>query len=184
MFFSISIIGHDKYTSLSKLYLRGASGIIILTDITKSSFLDSAFEWLEKFKENEDSMKQDNLPVILFQNKVDLIEQEDELMDLKYINNVREIAKQKGFLDCFQVSTKSKYNLEEGIEFLVREILKLEKEEDKFSETRVGDTIVNLDPSPKRLKSIKQQQSPKGNQLISSNQNKIPSRKPSCACLC
>jgi GTPase SAR1 family protein len=67
------IIGQDKYKSFTKLYLRGATGCIIVADITKDETVLSVLSWhsiVSKFFEDEGTP---NIPFVLFLNKVDLI---------------------------------------------------------------------------------------------------------------
>ena len=184
LYFKSLIKGHDKYNSLSRLYLRNASGVIVVTDITNHDSLETAVHWLEKIKENEDSMKNINTPIILFQNKFDLISSEDDVKDFRKNEEIKDFARKHGFIDCLEVSTKSKYNLEEGIEILVKEILKFENQEiNEISETR-GETMVNVNLSPKESLKLQTRKISKGKKLVSSDSKKQLSKKPTCACLC
>jgi len=116
------VAGHDKYVGLSRLYFKGASGVIVVSDITKSESLNSSFQWIQAFKENEDLVETEDIPIILLQNKTDLLS-DSEAKDLAETQHVRELAIKNGFTDCFQVSIKYNENLEEVVRQLVQEIL-------------------------------------------------------------
>lgn len=57
---------------MSKLYVRGAKGCVIVTDITSQDCITSGLKWkqniLDQLDENEE------MPIILVLNKIDLIE--------------------------------------------------------------------------------------------------------------
>lgn len=56
---------------MSKLYVRGACGAIIVTDVKQESTLQSSLKWKKMIEEACDWKNGKPIPMILAQNKVD-----------------------------------------------------------------------------------------------------------------
>lgn len=65
--------GEDEFVTVQMSYLRGASGFLLVTDLTRSETVDTALELLERAREAVGDM-----PYVLVQNKLDLFEPDDE----------------------------------------------------------------------------------------------------------
>lgn len=77
-----------------------------------------------KWKESVDSIQKfldgTPLPCILVENKADLLPQ-DQLNEMGVL---KKVANEHGFIEAFKSSAKTGYNVNESMEFLLREIIK------------------------------------------------------------
>jgi len=130
------IAGQDRYTAVSKLYVKGALGCIIVSDITNPDSLTAALKWKEVIEENADLVDGKMIPITLLQNKYDLLENVGKKEEYQKPDYLKEFAQKHNFVNSYQVSAKSNLNLDESIETLLKEILKLnlfEASKDAFS---------------------------------------------------
>lgn len=113
----------------SKLYLRGATGCIIVSDINKLETLDSALKWKNIVNDCFKEEHQQQIPIILFQNKVDLLDiaLKD---DAQKTNVLQEFDSDPNFIGCVETSAKENTNIKEGILRLVEEIMKRRSDDD------------------------------------------------------
>ena len=118
-------IGQDRYTAISKLYVKGSLGCIIVADVMNPESLASTEKWKEVIEENADLVGGEKIPILLLQNKCDLLDnvvKKEEYQSPEYLSS---FSQKNNFNACFQVSAKSDTNLDKAIEILVSEILKL-----------------------------------------------------------
>jgi len=141
-------LGQDKYATVSKLYVKGALGCIIVSDITKEKSLEGALKWKEVIEENTDLIEGENIPIILLQNKLDAVDEEnkEEYQTMEYL---KKFSKDNRFKACFQVSAKTDIKLTESIEVLLKEIFKMnafEASRDNFSRSVISNqSVLKLD---------------------------------------
>ena len=80
-------------------------------------------QWKKIFLENCNNFFGDfRIPIILVQNKIDLIEKLDKVPDFCKENYLNEFYKSNKFSDFYQVSAKSSKNLDSMFEKLAEEI--------------------------------------------------------------
>lgn len=115
----------------SKLYLRGATGCIIVNDINKLETLDSALKWKNIVNDCFKEEKQQQIPIILFQNKVDLLDISLK-DDPRKIEVLKEFDSDPNFIGCVETSAKENTNIKEGILRLVEEIMKRRTDDDDY----------------------------------------------------
>ncbi|KAG0837196.1 hypothetical protein G6F16_003945 [Rhizopus arrhizus] len=60
--------GQERYKAITSAFYRGAVGAILVYDITRKSSFDHISQWLEELRE----YTEDNIPLVLVGNKVDL----------------------------------------------------------------------------------------------------------------
>ena len=96
------------------------NGIIFLSDATLE---DSIYYSLNKknLLKEYDFLDEDILLSILIENKSDLLTEKNENLE----SEVKKFAKENGFIDGFLVSSKTGEKVNESIEFLIKEIIKL-----------------------------------------------------------
>ncbi len=114
------LAGQDKNIYTSKVFTKGAHGCLILYDIkNKDSFKDT-LKWKNSIDANTKFIDETPLPIILVQNKIDLVdpevlnEDEDELK--KFVN-------ENGFLTFTRASCKTKANINETMDCLLANII-------------------------------------------------------------
>ena len=79
--FEISLFdtaGQERYRSLTKNYINGADGIILIYDITKRKTFEHIETWLKSIIDIFSDWKNSNYLIILLGNKFDLIGQKEE----------------------------------------------------------------------------------------------------------
>lgn len=94
------IEGEDSYCKLKKYYLKGASGFILVADITRQHSIDKAIELKSRLDESFEGT-----PVVLAINKSDLLE-EGEITE----DQIKQLS-DSGW-DIFHTSAKTGENVE------------------------------------------------------------------------
>lgn len=67
------IAGQERFGKLLRVYFREASAVILVVDITRMNTINNIKYWLEQIKLVEEKENK-NLPIILFANKIDIID--------------------------------------------------------------------------------------------------------------
>lgn len=97
---------------------------MIVTDITNEESFKSSLRWKQVIEENCDYLDNAAIPIILVQNKIDLLEEKsgrEKFLDVPYLKKFTEDNK---FLASVQTSAKTNFNLAKVFEKLVEEILR------------------------------------------------------------
>ncbi|CAD8088745.1 unnamed protein product [Paramecium sonneborni] len=111
------IAGQEKYNAVSKLYVRGALGCLIVCDIKDSNSLEETLKWKSIIEENSD---QNNIPIMLVQNKCDLVSNDEKTT---MYQNLQGFAKINKFFSCIQTSAKDGTGLKQLFTDLIQEII-------------------------------------------------------------
>ena len=122
----------------SKLYLRGATGCIIVSDITRKETLNAALSWKNLANKCFEEESETQIPIILFQNKVDLIHSDDKILTEGNSEILKEFDKDINFIGTVETSAKENSNIKEGILRLVEEIIKIRETKGKKPEEEWG----------------------------------------------
>jgi Ras-related protein Rab-11A len=106
--------GQQDYRHILKNYATGASGALLLFDLTNRFSLEQIDEWVDIFREKDPS-----LPIIFLGTKLDLT-------DLIVVEDKDAIFfKEKyGFVDYIKVSSKTDENINLAFNVLLKEIMK------------------------------------------------------------
>ena len=78
--FSVSLFdtaGQERFRSITKNYIKGSDGIILIYDITNRESFEHLETWLNSIKEVLSDWKASDYLILLLGNKLDLIEQEE-----------------------------------------------------------------------------------------------------------
>jgi small GTP-binding protein len=119
--------GQDKTPSMAKIFTRDSHGCIVVSDITRRETYEETMKWKKVVKDESAFIDGDKLPFIFIQNKIDLIKDNDEYLNL-VTNETKKIAEDKDFLGYYMTSVKENINVEEPINFLIDSIVeRLEK---------------------------------------------------------
>lgn len=100
-------------------------GCIIVTDVSNIESVHSALKWKDLVEENCDYFDGKPIPMIMVQNKIDLLEEKlEEDMNLERTkgNIAKQFAKENNFITNVQVSAKENINLEKIFKKLINEI--------------------------------------------------------------
>jgi len=111
----------------------------VVTDVTNLESVNNALKWKELVEENCDFFNGKAIPIIMVQNKIDLLSQFSEKCDknpekcdkndeineefeIRKKDIAKKFAKDNDFITNIQVSAKENRNLEKIFEKLIREI--------------------------------------------------------------
>ena len=79
--FEISLFdtaGQERFRALTKNYIKGSDGIILIYDITNKESFDHVEKWLEDIKEILSDWKSSSYSIMLLGNKLDLVNSGEE----------------------------------------------------------------------------------------------------------
>ena len=119
------LAGMDQNICITKVFAKDSHGCIVVSDITDEKTLAESIKWKKTVDESTKFLDESNIPSILIRNKVDLLENEDNIDDE---DKMKEICEENKFLKCFKTSAKTGTNVEEAMNFLISNIIdKMEK---------------------------------------------------------
>ena len=112
---------------MAKIFTRDSHGCIVINDVTKKDNLIETLKWKKVVNDESAFIDGDKLPFILIQNKIDLLKNNNE--DLNLIMSEAQNMVQKGdFIGYYLTSVKENINIDEPIKFLIDIIIdRLEK---------------------------------------------------------
>ena len=136
--------GQDKSPSMAKIFSRDSHGCVVLSDATNLKTLEEALAWKDLVSQEAKFIDGNDLPFVLVQNKIDLIETREVFVDIE--NKTKAICEYNKFEKFFMTSVKQNVNVEETMSFLIDKIVeRLEKYASKgnivFNEQKNRDTI-------------------------------------------
>ena len=119
--------GQDKTPSMAKIFTRDSLGCIVINDISKKDIINETMKWKKVVYDESAFIDGDKLPFILIQNKVDLIENDKEYLNIA-MNDSQKLVDNGDFIGYYMSSVKENINIEEPIKFLIDNIIdRLEK---------------------------------------------------------
>ena len=104
--------GQDRYKSITKSYVRGANGIILIFDVTNQKSFEGIENWIKQVKEQVSS----KVCVALVANKID----DKENREVSEENGMK-LAKENGY-PYYEASAKEGINIEECFDNLIKQI--------------------------------------------------------------
>lgn len=113
------IAGMDRHASVAHLFLKDTSGIIVLSAVNDDDTLYDTLKWKEEIynKVNEQNV---HCPMILIQNKSDLIKEEN--MKEKE-NDIKNFSESNKFTNWFLTSAKTGKGVNEAMNYLIEMIV-------------------------------------------------------------
>ena len=104
--------GQDRYKSITKSYIKGANGIILIYDVTKRRTFEGIQNWVKQIKEQVSS----RVCVALVANKID----EKEKREVTEQEGIR-LGKDIGY-PFYEASAKDGININECFDNLIKQI--------------------------------------------------------------
>ena len=143
------IAGQDRSVTTTNIFCKNTNGIVLCCEINDKSTLDNTLIWKNSIEQNIDVT---NVPIILIQNKCDLLGSELEYN--KGIEELREFTQINGIKNCFRTSAMNGYGIQESMEYLIREIINVtEFKENEENNGNNRETVAITDqPRPIRGK--------------------------------
>jgi len=111
--------GQERFKAMATNTIKGAQGIVLVFDITKKKTFDSLPNWKKEIKDIKD-----NIPIILFGNKCDLLNEAEVDNDeaVKFAKNNE--------MEYFETSAKQNINIEQGFKSIIEKGYEFVQEED------------------------------------------------------
>lgn len=111
------ISGQQKFTEMTRIYYQNSVGAIVVFDLTDNDSLNQTKKWKRDVDEKVRLSDGQPIPCLLVGNKSDLktkIHHTDE--------ELQHFSRRNGFIGYFSVSAKTKENIEESVDFIVKYI--------------------------------------------------------------
>ena len=109
--------GQDRtHSCLSKIFVKGCHAVFIFSDITVNKTLQNTIIWKNLLN---DLPNEFNCPVILFQNKIDLVEQ-NKLNETQF--EIKKFAEDNNFDSFFRISSKTNEGIDNAMNEIINEI--------------------------------------------------------------
>ncbi len=108
--------GQERYRSITKNYIKGSDGIILIYDLTNKASFKNINTWLKGISENIDINK---TSFVLVGNKCDC----DDLRQVS-LEEGQNLAQEKGF-PFFETSVKNNININQSFVAIINQMIKL-----------------------------------------------------------
>jgi len=118
------IAGQERFANLTRSYYKEAVGALVVFDVTRQT----TFEGVNKWKTDLDSKicstdTEENIPVILLANKVDLFQDEDKEYWEEMKGKIQKYCDEQGFIGWVETSAKNGIGIETAVKQLITTIL-------------------------------------------------------------
>ena len=114
------LAGMDQNICITKIFSKDSHGCVVLSDITDKKTLDLSVKWKNTVDETSRFLDGSNIPAILIRNKVDLLDNEENIDDEE---EIKDFCEKNAFLKCFKTSAKTGTNIDESMNFLISAII-------------------------------------------------------------
>ena len=142
------LAGQDKNIYTSKVFTKGAHGCLILYDTQSKNSFENTVKWKKSIDDNTRFIDETPLPIVLVQNKIDLVEQEELEKDE---DELKKFVDENGFLTFTRTSCKNRQNINETMDYLLANIIDRLEEYHKKANIPIDDnkrtSIVNQNVS-------------------------------------
>ena len=152
------LAGQDKNIYTSKVFTKGSHGCLILYDTQNKDSFEKTVKWKKAIDDNALFIDETPLPIVLVQNKIDLVEPEALEGDE---DELKQFVDENGFLTFTRTSCKTRQNINETMDYLLANIIDRLEEYHKKTNTpmnndkRTSIVIQNPNPSTESLLSSK-----------------------------
>ena len=141
--------GQDKSIYTTKVFSKGAHGCLILYDAEIQESFDNTIKWKQAIDENSKFVDGTPIPIILIQNKIDLVDPQNLEKDEE---KLKQFVNENGFLSFVRTSCKNRINVKEAMDFLLSQVIDKLEEYHKINNIPLDDnqrtSIVMKNPSP------------------------------------
>ena len=154
------LAGQDKNIYTSKVFTKGAHGCLILYDAQDKKSFENTIKWKKTVDDNTTFIDGTPLPIVLVQNKIDLVEAEALEGDEE---ELKKFVDENKFLTFTRTSCKNNQNVNETMDFLLANII--DRLEDYHKKANIP-----IDNN-KRTSIVIQNPSASSESLLNSNKN-------------
>ena len=154
------LAGQDKNIYTSKVFTKGSHGCLILYDTQDKKSFENTNKQKKSIDENATFIDGSPLPIVLVQNKIDLVDAEVLEGDEE---ELKKFVDENGFLTFTRTSCKNNQNVNETMDFLLANVI------DRLEEYHKKENIP-MDNN-KRTSIVIQNPSLSSESLLNSNRN-------------
>ena len=120
------IAGQDKGGSMTKIFAKDSHGCVILSQVDKPETMEDTIKWKKSVDDSSTFIDGGQIPCILIQNKIDLIEDQSKVEEIK--QRMTTFCEKNNFVNGFVTSVKEGINVDESMKYLIDLIVdRLEK---------------------------------------------------------
>jgi len=139
------IAGQERFIGLTSAYYKHAVAALVVFDITNEKSLLNAVSWKADVDKKVFLPNGESIPVVLFANKWDLI-QEDESARVLSDAHLEVFCRKHSFVGWFSTSAKSGLNIRKGMNYMISKIVENKREMEKSGHCEELDNrVINLD---------------------------------------
>lgn len=139
------IAGQERFIGLTSAYYKHAVAALVVFDITNEKSLLNAVSWKADVDKKVFLPNGESIPVVLFANKWDLI-QEDESARVLSDAHLEVFCRKHKFVGWFSTSAKTGLNIKKGMNFMISKIVENKREMAKSGLYDEQDKrVINLD---------------------------------------
>ncbi|XP_020624206.1 ras-related protein Rab-7L1-like [Orbicella faveolata] len=127
------IAGQERFTSMTRVYYKGAAACVIMFDLTSQQTFNSTIKWKRDLDKKCTLPNGKTIPCILVGNKSDLATRpvEKEAID--------RMCRENAFLGWTEMSVKEDINVTETMDYLLTELMdNYRKDEEKDVQNKTG----------------------------------------------
>ena len=140
------IAGQDRNVATTNIFCKNANGIVLCSEINDKKTLENTLIWKKSIEQNIDVT---NVPMIIIQNKCDLLGNESEYN--KGIEELKEFGEKNGVVNSFRTSALNGFGIKESMDFLINEIIKVTDFSDIETDENNRDTI-DISDEPRSIR--------------------------------
>ena len=114
------IAGQDRSVTTTNIFCKNTNGVVSCCEINDKNTLNNTIIWKNSIEQNIDVT---NVPMIIIQNKCDLLGSELEYN--KGMEELKEFTERNGIKNCFRTSAMTGFGIQESMEYLIQEIIRV-----------------------------------------------------------
>ena len=134
------IAGQDRSVTTTNIFCKNTNGVVLCCEINDKNTLNNTIIWKNSIEQNIDVT---NVPMIIIQNKCDLLGSE-----LEYNNGIEELkefTERNGIKNCFRTSAMTGFGIQESMEYLIQEIIGVTEFKENENDNENRETVAISD---------------------------------------
>eukprot|EP01129_Flabellula_baltica_P008945 TRINITY_DN3589_c0_g1_i1.p1 TRINITY_DN3589_c0_g1~~TRINITY_DN3589_c0_g1_i1.p1 ORF type:complete len:223 (+),score=49.45 TRINITY_DN3589_c0_g1_i1:42-710(+) len=112
------VAGNERFGTMTALYYKYAIAGLVVFDLSRPATFEAVEHWRDDINSKVVLPNGDPIPLILIANKCDLPDADIDV-------DLDEYARENGFLACFKTSAQEDVGIDNGMSFLVENILSI-----------------------------------------------------------
>ena len=138
------IAGQDRSPETTKVFCKDSNGIVICCEINDKKSRENTKIWKNSLEQN---INLENIPIIIIENKCDLLGKKEEDYN-KDIDELKNFCEENNINNCFRTSAMNGYGVEESMNYLIKEIIKVSNFNEVYEEEESVRETIALSQQP------------------------------------